>query len=307
MTAAPPASAQPAATPSAVLPTVDRRALVLLIAGQTCVGLSPILVRFSEVPATASAFWRMALALPALLIWARFATGGAHGTVRPGWRGWTLIAVAGLAFAGDLAGMHVAIALTSVANATFLTHLAPVLVVPLAWAAMGERPRAATLVGLALALVGGALLAADTGARPGASGLGDAFGLLAATFFAVYLLTVAMARRRLAAPLVTLGSATVCAVALLPGVLLAPGPVLPATATGWAALIALGTVAHAMGHGLTTTALGRLPVGAASLAVMLPPAIAAILAWPFLGEQPSLTQAAGAVCAVAAIALARRR
>ena len=45
-------------------------ALVALFAGATCIALSPIWVRLADVGPTASAFWRVALAVP--LLWALY-------------------------------------------------------------------------------------------------------------------------------------------------------------------------------------------------------------------------------------------
>jgi hypothetical protein len=42
-------------------------ALAALLAGATCIALSPIWVRLADVGPTASAFWRVALAVP--LLW----------------------------------------------------------------------------------------------------------------------------------------------------------------------------------------------------------------------------------------------
>src|SRR5689334_25352964 len=97
-----------------------RRALALLIAGATFIARSPIFVRLSEAGPTATAFWRTALALPAL--WPLFLA--ERPAARPAAAPRLLLAAAGLAFAGDLAFWHASIGLTSVANSTLLANLA---------------------------------------------------------------------------------------------------------------------------------------------------------------------------------------
>jgi hypothetical protein len=47
-------------------PVVAGFALAALLAGATCIALSPIFVRVSEAGPTATAFWRVALAVPVL-------------------------------------------------------------------------------------------------------------------------------------------------------------------------------------------------------------------------------------------------
>ena len=87
-------------------------ALGALLAGATFIALSPIFVRLSEAGPTATAFWRVALAVPALWIVCLLRR-PAHGSRHSG--KWLLLVAAGLAFAGDLAFWHASIQLTSVA------------------------------------------------------------------------------------------------------------------------------------------------------------------------------------------------
>ena len=77
-------------------------ALVALFAGATCIALSPIWVRLADVGPTASAFWRVALAVPLLWILhaaaSKHASGRASATPAPrAHRGY--LAAAGVAFA----------------------------------------------------------------------------------------------------------------------------------------------------------------------------------------------------------------
>jgi len=79
--------------------------LVALFAGATCIALSPIWVRLADVGPTASAFWRVALAVPLLWVLHAAASRGAAASPAPrAHRGY--LAAAGVAFAGDLAFWH---------------------------------------------------------------------------------------------------------------------------------------------------------------------------------------------------------
>src|SRR5947209_18604328 len=90
-------------------------AFLALLLGATAMGISPIFVRLADVGPFASAFWRVALALPALYVWMRVAERDA----RPAKAFRLPLVLAGLAFAGDLLFWHSSILRTSVANATF--------------------------------------------------------------------------------------------------------------------------------------------------------------------------------------------
>ena len=78
-------------------------ALAALLLGATCIALSPIFVRVADTGPTASAFWRVALAVPVLWLFTIARTNRQPGT-DPG--RWKLLLAAGFAFAGDLAFWH---------------------------------------------------------------------------------------------------------------------------------------------------------------------------------------------------------
>lgn len=85
-----------------------------------------------------------------------------------------------------------AIRLLPLAEATMLSYLAPVLLVLLAWAFLGERPHARRIGGVVLGLVGAAVfcLPAFVGVLPASAGLGVIFGLLTAVLTAGALVQV---------------------------------------------------------------------------------------------------------------------
>src|SRR3954468_21956400 len=162
-------------------------ALGALLAGATFIALSPIFVRLSEVGPTATAFWRVALAVPAL--WALY-------WIKPRARSrrysgkWLLLLAAAVAFAGDLAFWHTSIQLTSVANSTLLANLASIFVTLAAWIFLRQRPSGLFLAGLAAALAGVTLLV-KTSVEFSTTGLtGDALGVVTAMFYAGYIFAV---------------------------------------------------------------------------------------------------------------------
>jgi drug/metabolite transporter (DMT)-like permease len=279
-------------------------ALAALFAGATCIALSPIWVRVADVGPTASAFWRVALAVP--LLWAIAAFLPRAQSARSA-RERRLLAAAGLAFAGDLAFWHWSIQATSVANATLLANLSSIFVTLAAWLLWRERPRAQFLVGLALALAGVALLVrASLGFAPGAL-LGDGFGVITAMFYAWYLLTVKRLRDLGAATLRLMAvTTTLTAVILLPVALASGEAMLPAGAQGWLVLLGLAWITHAGGQGLITYALAHLPAAFSSVGLLLQPVLAAAFAWVLLAEPLGTLQFAGGAVVLVGIYLAHR-
>ncbi|RVU15768.1 DMT family transporter [Methylobacterium oryzihabitans] len=283
-------------------------ALAALIAGAVAMGISPIFVRVvsPEIGPFASAFWRVALALPALLAWMRW-----EEARRPALRGHWLAPsalLAGLAFAGDLFFWHRAILGTTVANATFFATTAPVFVVLFAWLGLGRRPGGRMLAGLALCLAGGAALVGQSVQVDPGRLAGDRDGLVTAVFFALYFLFVERARARgLGAARVTFVATGVTALVLLAVALVAGGPLLPRTGTGVAALLALALLSHVGGQGLLSVALGRLPAGFSSLVIFLEAVAAAALGWLILGEAITPAQGLGGGLILFGIVVARPR
>lgn len=273
-----------------------------MLLGATCIALSPIFVRLSEAGPTATAFWRTALALPALwpLYFARPAT---RGWSRP----WLLLFAAGLAFAGDLAFWHAAIARTSVANSTLLANLASIFVTLAAWAFFKQRPSAVFLGGLAAALCG-VLLLVHSSLQFSAHGLlGDAFGVVTALFYAAYLLAVkALRDRGCGALLIMAVASTITTAALLPVALVSGERILPVSGAGWLVLFGLALVSHAAGQGLIAYALAHLPAAFSSVSLLLQPVMAALFAWTLLAEPLSPLQLAGGAIVLAGIYVARR-
>lgn len=279
-------------------------ALLALLAGALALGSSGIFVRVSETGPVASAFWRGALALPPLALWAlleRRASSGRLPAARlePGFF-W-----AGLFFAADIALYHLSITRTSVAVATLEANTAPIVVSILAWAVWGERPRLGFLLATLLAF-GGLLLTVSPKLAGGGHELGgDALALGAAWFYAAYILAVARLRERHGTGAVMFVSTLIYSLLLLPLPFLMGERFLPASGRGWLLLIGLAFSAQALGQGLIAYALAHLRATFGALGLYLQVIGALVYAWLLLGERLQPVQLAGGAVVLGAIALAR--
>jgi drug/metabolite transporter (DMT)-like permease len=277
-------------------------ALFALFCGATFIALSPIWVRLADVGPTASAFWRVALAVP--LLWSAFAIAPHAAVTRPQWR---LLTLAGVAFAGDLVFWHWSIQFTSVANSTLLANLASIFVTLAAWMLWRQKPRATFLVALALALAGVGMLVRSSLTFSPRALLGDALGVITAMFYAWYLLSVKGLRDRGAATLRLMAVTTsVTALVLLPLALASGEVLLPGSATGWMILFGLAWITHAGGQGLIAFALAHLPAAFSSVGLLFQPVMAAAFAWVLLGEPLVALQGVGGAVVLVGIYLARR-
>jgi drug/metabolite transporter (DMT)-like permease len=279
-------------------------ALIALLLGATCIALSPIFVRLSEAGPTATAFWRVALAVP--LLWIFGLLKKDQKTRRYSGR-WPLLLAAGFAFAGDLGFWHTSIQLTSVANSTLLANLASIFVTLTAWIFLRQRPSGQFLAGLAAALAGVALLV-KTSVEFSSTGLaGDALGVLTAMFYAGYIFAVKGLRDRGETTLHLMAvTSTVTALILLPAALASGERFLPSSAWGWSVLAALAFISHAAGQGLIAYALAHLPAAFSSVSLLFQPVMAALFAWAVLAEPLAPLQIAGGIVVLLGIYLARR-
>ena len=277
-----------------------RRALQALLVGACVIGAAPILVRLADVGPAAAGGWRLLFALPLL---AGLAARTPRGIGVPS----SMAMLAGTAFALDLGFWHYGIANTSVAKATVLTNLTPVVVTAIAWTVFGQRPTRLFLAAVALS-VGGAwiLAAARGGVTVGPNPLlGDLLSLATAFWYALYFLAMGTARRHDAATRVMFWSTATGVPLLLATAWVLDEAIVPASVGGWGAVGALGVV-HVAGQGLIAWALGRLPPATAAVTVLVQPVVAAALGWMLFGERLGLWQSVGAAIALSGVLLAQR-
>ena len=214
--------------------------------------------------------------------------------------------LAGVFFAADLAVWHWSIRLTSVANATFLANLAPVVVTIGAWALLGERARPVFFAGMLLSLAGAALLMGANLGGPDAILAGDGLGMLTAVFYAGYQLCVKRLRDTQSAARIMLFSGAACAAALLPVALAMGETILPQSLAGWGVLLGLALVCQFAGQSLIAHAVAHLSASFSSVGLLLQPVAAAGFAWLLFGEALVALQWWGGAAVLLGIYFARR-
>lgn len=280
-------------------------AFVALLGGAVGIAYAPIAVRLSEVGPTTTAFYRLALALPLLWLWAsRSPAPTTAASLTPVEQ--RTFALAGLLFAADLALWHASIRLTTVANSTLFANFAPFVVSTGAWFLFRERITRPFFIGMVLAISGAALLVGVSLELSPRHLLGDGLGMLTAVFYGSYLLSVKSLRTRHSTAVLMFRSGLFCAPALLLTALASGEALLPASWRGWLILISLALFSQVLGQSLIAYALAHLPANFSSLGLLLQPVVAAVLAWLLLGEPVTLQQAVGGAIILAGILLARR-
>ncbi|HEX8583893.1 MAG TPA: DMT family transporter [Allosphingosinicella sp.] len=287
----------PSAPPSA--PRAGRYAFPALLLANLMLAFGPWMVRLADVGAVSSAFWRLALAAPFLLVLAR---PGLRGPARPSAAMLGILAVGGLFFAADLAAWHFSIGLTKLANATLFANMSSFLLMLYGFLIARALPGRLQAVAIVLALAGAALLMGSSYELSPKNLRGDLLALLAGLFYVFYLVAIDRARRRMA-PMPVLAVAT--AAGALPLLVLAIGlgeQILPGD---WTPLILLALGSQLIGQGLLVYAVGYLSPVVVGLGLLTQPAVTATIGWFAYGERLSTADTVGALCIAAALVLIR--
>jgi len=285
---------------------MSRAAFLCLLAGGCCIAFAPIFVRLSDTGPLASAFWRVALAVPVLWAWAAWRPSPARGALATAAPRSALVA-AGLFFALDLGVWHWSIVWTSVANATLLANLAPIFVTLGGWFLWKQRVTRTFLAAMLVAIAGMFVLVGPNFTLGGTRLAGDALGALTAVFYASYQLAIKRARDAQASTASLMAwSTTITAVVLLPVAAAAPQPMFPQAPGGWLVLAGLALISQALGQGLIAYAFAHLPASLSSVSLLIQPVVAALAAWLVFGEAVGLAQWIGGAIVIAGIWMARR-
>ena len=276
-------------------------AFLALLGGNAALAAGPLFVRLADVGPVAAGFWRLALALPVLILFAWRQGNGAAG-----WSGVRsalgLAAVGGLFFAADLASWHIGILQTKMANATLFGNAASLILAATTLVLARRLPMRSEGAALLLACVGAVMLLRESGQQGEARLIGDLLCLLAGVLYAGYMLTMQRARGTLASwPTLALSTAAgvlpLLLFAVLLGERLIPGE--------WGPVIALAFTSQIVGQGLLIYALPHFSALVVGLTLLTQPAVAAMIGWLVYGERLSVVELLGGAMVAAALVLVR--
>jgi drug/metabolite transporter (DMT)-like permease len=278
---------------------VPALALFALFGGNLALAFGPWLVRIADVGPSASAFWRMALAIPFLFL---IAAGARQPLLLPRKALYWTIALSGAFFALDLAAWHIGILQTKLANATLFANAAS-LFFPL-WGFLIARSWPGRREGMAFALAaaGAVLLLGRSAELSRATLIGDLLCLAAGMFYTGYLIVVMKARVELQSWTLLAWSTLATAPPLL---LIALGLGEQIMPTDWTPVIALAVVSQLIGQGLMVYALGKVSPLLFGLALLTQPIVSASLGWGLYGETLGLADWIGAALIAAALVMVR--
>lgn len=287
-----------------VLDPGRRTAAWVLAVAIVAISGAAVFIRYAEAPGVVVAAWRMAIAA---LVMVPVTARALRRTPLTQATRWPTLA-AGILLAIHFAAWISSLSYTSVAASVALVSTTPLWVALLGWAFLRRAPTLSVLLGVLLAVAGGAVIAfgdfvgaapTDTASQPL---LGDALALIGAVAMAGYLLLGRTAQRRGLGIDAYAGVAyAVAALCLLPlpaliGVAYLDYP--PAT-FGW--ILALALVPQLVGHTGINFAMRHLDPTRVATATLLEPVGAALLAVLLFAEVPGAVTLIGALTLLAGV------
>jgi drug/metabolite transporter (DMT)-like permease len=282
----------------ATTPRQDHLGLLAAIAAVVVWGVSAIAIKqVDDLSGLGLACYRIWLG--ALLVTAVFlATGG-----RLSWQLLRRSLPGGLAFTLDLVLFFVAVQETSIANATIIGALQPVLVLAVAAPLFGERARVVEVAWGGVA-VAGTVLVVVGGDAGGANSLrGDLLAVGALVAWTAYFVCTKLARQSLTAFEYLTGMAIVSAIAVVPLPFVFDGTVGTTDVSGWLTILYLTVVNGLLGHFLMAYAHGHVTLLTISLLTLGIPVISAAGAALLIDEPLSAVQVVGMVVVLGALGM----
>jgi drug/metabolite transporter (DMT)-like permease len=268
------------------------------------------LVRFSNAPALAVAFWRLAFssAFIAAVLTLRREWGELRGLSA---REWAVAGAAGLLLAGHFASWIASLGMTTVAASVALVNTQPVWVAIFAGLALRETPSARQWAGILVAVAGAAWIGWGDARAPAPEPLrGDLLALVGGVLVAAYYVIGRGLRQRVSLwpyVMVVYGAATV---GLLLAMLAGGTPLASGYGTtDWLVFLGLAAGPMMIGHTGQNWALRYLPAYVVNLTLLGEPVGATLITWllPGLREVPPPAALGGGALILVGILLGMRR
>jgi drug/metabolite transporter (DMT)-like permease len=209
----------------------------------------------------------------------------------------------GAAFGLDIVLFFSAIKETSIANATIIGALQPLLVLAIASRLFGERPRPSDGLWAAVAIGGASIVVFGAAAGGASSRAGDLLAVAALLAWTWYFVASKRAREELGSFEYLAGMSAVAAVVVLPLVLASGERLAVPRPSAWMIIVLIAVVNGALGHFLMNWAHGHVPIVVVSLITLAIPVFAAASAAVFIDEPLTLMQGVGMAVVIGALAV----
>ena len=273
-------------------------AYLALGVGILSLSFSAMFVRWANAPGPVTAFYRLFFSVFLLLPFflPRLKTNPFNRS-----RSVIFPLLAGVFTACDLGLWTASLSYTTASNATLLGNTSPLWVALGTWLILKKRLSSGFWRGLAVALLGAALIMGTDFILHPRFGVGDVMALFTGFFYGGYFLFTEKSRTRFD-PVSHIWFVGIGASISLLILNLALGYPLSGFETNtWLVFLATALVSQLIGYMSLAYALGHLPASVVSPTMILQPVVTTLLAIPLLGEIPSIWQGIGGVIALIGI------
>ena len=278
----------------------------ILIIGAIAIAFSPIFVRFSDVDPIMTAFYRIFISLPFFLFFSSFNI--IEKVKFPEFNNsYVIFLVSGIFFALDLICWHWSIKLTTVSKATFLSNLAPIVVIIFSLIFLKERFSKFFYLAALLSMVGMLMLLGESFKFNKSQFIGDLLGVLTAVWYGSYIVTISQLRKKYNSTSIMFLSGIVTAIILLIVSILFEQSLIPQSLFTITIIFLLGFICQFMGQSFITYSLAYLSASLSSLCLLIQPIAATVLAYFFFQEKLTTIQFFGSALILLGIYIARTK
>lgn len=288
------------------IPLINNKSVTPYLAlgiGVLALSFSAMFVRWAIAPGPITALYRMFFSVFLLLPFFIQRT-----NVNPATKTRVIVfpLLAGVFTAFDLALWNTSLSYTTAANATLLGNTAPLWVALGTWLIFKQKLSPAFWRGLAVTLLGAALILGTDFLLHPRFGIGDVMAMFTGFFYGIYYLFTEKSRLYFGPVshvfLVGIGAS----ITLYLVNIALQNPLSGYDSRTWMVFLASALVSQLIGYMALAYALGHLPASIVAPTMVLQPVVTAILAIPLLGEIPNIWQGLGGTVALIGIYIVNR-
>lgn len=274
---------------------------VVLAIGVVSVSTSAIFVKMSSAPSGVMAFYRMLFSilimLPVFLL--KYAQELRHITKRD----WIFSSIAGVFLAFHFILWFESLNYTSVASSTVLVTLQPLFAFVGTYFFFKEKFTVRAILCGLMALAGSFIISWGDFKISGSALYGDILALIACALITAYLMFGQTVRQRVSLITYTFVVYMISTITLFFYVIFKNEPFLPYPTSDWVFFILLALIPNLLGHTLFNWTIKWLSTSTISMAILLEPVGATILAYYLLGEGIIPSQITGGLIIIVGLSL----
>lgn len=275
--------------------------IILTCIGGCLIGLAPIFVRFSEVGPSFTGFYRFLFATILIFAYGFFTKKIKYLSFKE----LAIISIPGLCFGTDIALWHSSIIFTSIAHATLFVNTAPLYVCILGYLLFKDKLNNLFLISLLISLLGVYVLVSNNPNFLGSYlSFGDLLALLAAFFYAGYLLSINKLSDKFNTFNLIFYSSLFACIPFGLASLFELDNAIPYSIFGWFNFLGQAIFVQILGQGLVIYGLSKIRPQLSSLLLLFQPITATILGAYFFSETLLIGQLIGVIILLLGIYLA---